>query len=388
MPKKKIAHIITQLELGGAQKTTLLILKYLNTDKYEPHLITSTDGPLADYAYSLPQLKIFNVSSLTSRINPFRDIISFFKILRYLKREKISIVHTHSTKAGIIGRWAGTLAGCQSIFHTVHGWPFYIEANGFFRSILLFFERATSSITERIVVVSNADLQAGLKRVCKDRSKYVKIYYGIESQLFRGKSGTDPQQRTPLFKSLNIDQGRCVVGSIACFKPQKAPQDLIKTASLVIDRDKDTQFLLIGDGALRQGYEDISLSLGLKPQMKFLGWRHDVNALLSVIDILVLTSHWEGMPVVLLEAMASGVPVVATDVGGVSEIVKHGLNGFLEKKGACEDLAGDILTLIKSPGKRREFSDNARRSFLETFDITCMMDGIHRLYEARSEQFS
>lgn len=381
MPKIKIAHIITHLELGGAQKTTLSLLKHINKQDYEAHLITSPEGLLVEDARSIPRLRLFFVPALIREINPIKDIISFWQILRYLKKEGISLVHTHSPKAGIIGRWAARFAGVKLIFHTVHGWPFYIEANTSVRFFYKLLEKATSWLTTRLVVVSNADLEAGLKYVNKNITKYVKVYYGIESKDFLHTNRPEKDKDSYPLNSLNIKKKACIVGGIFCFKPQKAPLDFIKTAKTVIDKSGNVEFLSIGDGFLRPAAERFSLESGLNGRIRFLGWQRDMPALLSIIDILLLTSRWEGLPVVFLEAMASGVPVVATNVGGASEVIKDGINGFLEEKGACERLADDILFLVNNPDKRREFSERARGAFRQEFDISYMTARIQNLYE-------
>ncbi len=381
MAKTKIAHIITKLELGGAQKTTLSLLRHLDENDYEIHLITSPWGLLTEEAFCIQGLRAFLVPALTSELNPLKDIISFLQILRYLRRRNISIVHTHSSKAGIIGRWAGRFAGVRFIFHTVHGWPFHIETNILARFFYTLLEKITSWITTRLIMVSDTDLKAGLKYVNKNRAKYVRISYGIESREFFNTNHIKKSKDTRLVSSLNIREDACVVGVICCFKPQKAPLDFVKVAKAVIDKGADVQFLSIGDGILRPAAEKMSLELGLNGNIKFLGWRKDIPALLSVVDILLLTSRWEGMPVVFFEALASGVPIIATDVGGASEVVKDGINGFLEKTGACEKLAEDVLSLAGNPEKRQTFSKVSRENFRDEFDIAYMTTRIENVYE-------
>lgn len=381
MPRIKIAHIITHLELGGAQKTALSLLECINKKDYQPHLITSPGGLLTEEARSIPNIKLYLAPSLVREINPLKDIISFWQIFRYLKREKIPLVHTHGSKAGIIGRWAARLAGVEFIFHTVHGWPFYIETHGLIKFFYMLLEKITSWLTTKLVVVSDADLKAGLKYVNRNRKKYVKIYYGIESKEFFHTSHIGKERDARLISLLNIKKDTCVVGGIFCFKPQKAPLDFVKVAKAVIDENSKVQFISIGDGVLRPAAEKLSLELGLNGRIKFLGWQKDIASFFSIIDILLLPSRWEGLPVVFLEAMASGVPVVATKTGGASEAVKDGINGFLEEKGACRELAEDILLLASDPDKRQAFSKRARENFREEFDISYMTTQVQNLYE-------
>jgi glycosyltransferase involved in cell wall biosynthesis len=369
MTKIKIAHIITKLELGGAQKTTLSLLRHIDKERYEVYLITSSAGYLRQEACLVPELKVFFTDTLVRGINIFNDIISFFKIARYIRQQGISIVHTHSSKAGIIGRWAAWCAGVRLIFHTIHGWPFYIETGPIAKITYKISEKLTSHITTKLIVVSDADLKSGIKYVNKEKEKYIKIPYGIESANF-------DLQSMPA-KSCNAIR----VGFIACYKPQKSPFDFIKVAKLVIDKNKNIDFISAGDGVLKRPVMKEASRLGLDAKIIFLGWQDDIARVLRGIDILLLTSRWEGLPVVILEALASGIPVVATDAGGVSELVISGVNGFVEEKGACEKLANDILLLAGHEGMRTRFSRQAKKRFNNEFDIRHMANRIQNLYQ-------
>jgi len=380
MAKTKIAHIITQLELGGAQKSTLSLLKHIDKKYYEVHLISSPGGPLEKDALSLPGVKVLLLQELVREPDLFKDLVSLFKIAAYLKREKISLVHTHSSKAGIVGRWAARLAGISIIFHTVHGWPFYIRANRIIRLLYLLLEKISSWITTKIIVVSETDLNVGIRRVNNRRDKYEKIYYGIEKEGFCSTQTTDQQVRLEIKRSLGITADSCVVGYVACLKPQKAPLDFVKVAKAVIDKRDDVIFISIGDGSLRRDAEALASELSLNGQIKFLGWQQDIAKFYSIMDILILTSYWEGFPVVFIEAMASGVPVVTTRVGGAEEIIKPGTNGFIEEEGSYQDIANDIVFLAANPERGKEFSVAARDTFTRIFDISTMAQQTQTLY--------
>lgn len=368
MSKIKIAHIITKLELGGAQKTTLSLIRHLSKKHYEVHLITSPEGYLIEEARGIEGLNLFFVGSLVPQINVIKDLRAFFDIIKYLKQEDITVVHTHSSKAGIVGRWAAWFTGIRHIFHTVHGWPFYIHASPVVRLFYIIAEKLTSCVTSRLIVVSNADLRAGLRHINKRKEKYVKIPYGIESRKF-------------FMKNHRIGKENIIrIAFIACYKAQKAPFDFIKVAAYVLKKNKNIEFISAGDGILRPAVMKEASRLGLNGKIKFLGWQDDIANLLSVVDILLLTSRWEGLPVVVLEALASGIPVVSTDVGGVPEIIISGSNGFIEKKGDCEKLARDILLLADDMEKRIQFSIQAKKSFREEFDISYMSKRMQSLY--------
>jgi glycosyltransferase involved in cell wall biosynthesis len=369
MAKIKVVQIITKLELGGAQKTTLSFLRQIDRKRYCPYLITSSRGYLKEEASSISQLNIFFLDTFLRDINVFKDLVSFFKIRRYLKQQGISIVHTHSSKAGIIGRWAARCAGIKLIFHTVHGWPFYIEARAVLKLAYRILEKITALITTRLVVVSDKDLKEGLRAVNKNRDKYIKIPYGIEIKDFTVKM--DSKGRDEVVK----------VGFIACYKPQKAPLDFLKVVKRVAGAEKDIEFISAGDGVLRPEVMREATRLGLEKRIQFLGWQPNIAAVLKKLDIVLLTSHWEGLPVVIIESLASGLPVVATEVGGVPELVIDGVNGFLAAKGDCEKLAKDLLLLAADKEKRLQFSRRSRKMFKEEFNIDYMKNRIEGLYQ-------
>ncbi|MDD5503912.1 MAG: glycosyltransferase family 4 protein [Candidatus Omnitrophica bacterium] len=368
MPKIRLAHIITGLELGGAQKTTLSLLACLDRALYDVFLFTSDGGYLAKKAGLIQGLKVIVIDSLVRDINLVKDARSFFKIAYYLRRYKISVVHTHSSKAGIIGRWAARLSGVKYVFHTVHGWPFYIESGAFTRFAYRMFEKITSLITTKLIVVSDKDMMAGLKYVNSRGEKYAKISYGIDRDGFAG--GINPGKRDDTVR----------VGFIACFKPQKAPMDFIKVVKLVTDKNKAVEFISAGDGLLRPLASEQASRLGVDGYIKFLGWQEDIADILSRVDMLLLTSRWEGLPVVILEAFAAGKPVIATKAGGIPEIISNGVNGFLEEKGDCLGLARDILILASDSKKLRAFSKNAADSFKPQNHLSYMVNRIQSLY--------
>ena len=275
MAKTKIAHIITTLELGGAQKTTLSLLRRLYAETCELHLLTSGVGPLLKDALDIPEVRAVFIPSLVREVSPIRDIIAFWSIYRYLKQHNIFIVHTHSSKAGILGRWAAKLAGVKKIVHTVHGWPFNAETTLAVRLFYRCLEKTTSLITDKLVVVSDSDLKDGLKTIDRNKKKYKKISYGIETDQFKS---TAPDS--------SIGSG-CKVGHISCFKSQKAPLDFVRVAKYVTDKNKNVEFISAGDGILRPAAEKLTAELGLSSSIKFLGWRTDIAKIFSTIDILL-----------------------------------------------------------------------------------------------------
>ncbi|MBN1914017.1 MAG: glycosyltransferase family 4 protein [Candidatus Omnitrophica bacterium] len=373
MQRINLLYVITKLELGGAQKQLLSLIRQLNPAKYRPFLLTAKEGLLLSQALSIPGLTAKKSRWLTRPINPLKDLLALVEIYRFIKKNHIEIVHTHSSKAGILGRLAARLAKAKVVIHTVHGWSFNdyqpVLAWHFFRWL----ERVAARFTDKLIVVSDYDRQKGLdNRIGKD-NQYCLIRYGIDYAEF---NGSEPGIR----KELGIDNSGLVVGMVACFKPQKSPQDFVKLAYLTQRASPDTKFILAGDGILRKKTERLVRRFNLQKQVILTGWRKDVARIFSAIDVFVLTSLWEGLPIAALEAMASGKPVIATNTGGVQELISEGESGFLVTPGDMDRMSEKLTVLLKDGNLRMQTGQRAKASLGSNFSLTRMAKETENLY--------
>ena len=378
MGKINLLFVITQLELGGAQKQLLSLIKDINRQRFNIFLITAKRGILLDDALSIEGVKVNTSRWLQPAINPLKDVLALGTIYHFIRQNNIDIVHTHSSKAGIIGRWAGKLAGVGNIVHTVHGWSFHDYQNPFMYRFSVFLEILTGKITDKFIVVSNYDKEKGLSRHIGKSNNYQLIKYSINFEEF--KKSPDSSIRNGIRKELGIKENTPLVGMVSCLKPQKSPLDYIRVAALVSKAHPEVKFILVGDGILRKKVEYLIERYSLKEKITLLGWRKDISALLSAMDIFVLTSLWEGLPVIVLEALISQKPVVITDTGGVSEVVKQGTSGFLVAPGEVKSIAENIIELIKNKQLRTELEKNACEAVDSNFDIRTVLDQTQDLY--------
>jgi glycosyltransferase involved in cell wall biosynthesis len=240
-----------------------------------------------------------------------------------------------------LGRWAAKLARAKVILHTVHGWSFNDYQPQIARLFFIWLEKLAAQFTDRLIVVSDSDRQKGLDNKIGEGNKYSLIRYGIDYNEFN-------TQAQNIRKELGIDAEDLVVGMVACLKPQKCPQDFIKLASLIKPGFPYVKFLLVGDGILRRDIESLINRFNLQARVILTGWRNDISRILSVIDIFVLTSLWEGLPIAVLEAMASGKPVVSTDTPGVEEVIVEGNSGFLVAPHDIRQMAERLAVLLKN----------------------------------------
>lgn len=372
-----VLHVITLLELGGAQQNTLYSVAHHDRSRFRAALLAGTGGVLDEEALRIPDAEVRLLPSLRREISPVADPVALFALARAFRRMGPAIVHTHSSKAGILGRLAARWARVPRVVHTVHGWSFNdtqpAPVSTFYRSL----ERVAARATDRIVCVSEKDRETGIALGIGARDRYVLVRSGIDLADFAPR----PERRAAVRAALGVAEGEILVGAVACLKPQKAPLDLVEAAAEARARDPRLRFVLAGDGELRGPVEERARALGLGESFRLLGWRRDVPDLLAAMDLFVLTSLFEGLPRAVLQAMTAGVPVVATAVGGTPEVVRDRETGRLVTPGRPAEAAEAILDLAADPGGRAALAAAARRRIGEEFDIRGMVRRLDRLYE-------
>jgi glycosyltransferase involved in cell wall biosynthesis len=371
-----VVHLITKLELGGAQQNTLFTVAHLDRSRFRPILIAGEPGLLDREAASLSGVSFYQVPSLVRPINPLADLLALIKLTFLLTRLKPTIVHTHSSKAGILGRLAARLAGVPIILHSIHGFGFTPSHHPIAQRFLIASERLAARVTTGFISVSEANRRQGIELGLFAADRCTVIRSGIDRALFQ----TARVDRSAKRRGLGLDQARPVVGMIAPFKPQKAPLDFVRMAALVHATRPDAQFLLVGDGELRSAVEAENERLGLSGVVHLAGWRRDIPEIMRCLDVLVLTSRWEGLPRVYLEALASGVPVVGTKVDGATEVIQEGVNGYLVEPGDVRRLAELVLSLLNRPEEAVRMG-LAGRALPDEFDIYEMVRQQEREYE-------
>ena len=366
----KVVHVITKLEFGGAQTSTLYTVRNLS-HRYRVYLFTSP-GYMSKEAEKISGI-ILKYFPFRREINPLMDFLTFVLLFREFLRIRPHIVHTHSSKAGILGRWAAFLAGVPSIYHTIHGFPFHNHQYFFLRELYASLERITSFITTRLIAITTEDIKKGLGKGIGRRGKYVLIRDGIEIKKFENISVSKELQK----KELGIEKDY-IVGTVSCLKPQKSPLDFVRMASLITDRR--VGFVMVGDGILREKIEEEIVKDRLNDRFYLLGWREDVERILRIFDVFVLTSYWEGLPKALLEAMVSGLPCVVTKVDGMKEIIEDGINGFLVSPGDYKEIAEKVKVLLKEKDLRKKIGEKAQESITKDFEISGMIRKLENLY--------
>jgi glycosyltransferase involved in cell wall biosynthesis len=371
---KKVFHVITKLELGGAQKVVLMTLDRLPADEYERALVTGTEGLLVESATQITGLRTLWIQPLVREIHPVKDVAAFFKLWQMFRRERPDVVHTHSSKAGILARWAAKLARVPVIFHTVHGFSFNDFQRPIVRGTYQWLERVTARVTDKLVMVSYADAEKGEQVGIFKRGDWILCRAGIYLEEFM-KSG--PRRRQ--LSAWGIPENRVIVGMVSNFKPQKSPVDFVDVAAKVLKQTHSVHFVMAGDGELRPKVEDRVHEHGIGNNFTLLGWQHDMPETYRNLDVVVLTSLWEGLPCVFSEAMASELPVVATNVDGAREAIIDGDNGFLHEPHDVDAMATSVLKLVTDEELRRTMGKRGRQRVME-FDIGTSVAALDAAY--------
>jgi glycosyltransferase involved in cell wall biosynthesis len=244
------------------------------------------------------------------------------------------------------------MAGVPAIVHTIHGYGITPRQAPWTRNILIAVERLVGRITTFWIAVSNADLNQGLRWRLFTKDTVLLTRPGIDPKPFAGTAKSAVRDRLRL--ELGAGSSSPLVGTVSCLKPQKAPEDFVKVAALIAQEFPEARFVLAGDGELRGRVEHLVREKALCDRFRLLGWRRDVPLLMSALDVFVLTSHWEGLPCVLLEARAAAIPVVATNVGGAREAIEEGVHGWLCPAGDIDGMARQVCRILREKDRKTQ----------------------------------
>lgn len=375
----RVLHLITRMIVGGAQENTMLTAALLNKEHFDVEIIcgpqTGPEGSLIEECRQVG-IKIQVLPELVRELNPYKDVIAFVKLFRILKGGRYAIIHTHSSKAGILGRLAGKAAHTPIVFHTVHGWSFHDYMQPWLKKLYIILERITAKFTDRLIAVTKKDIQKGINVGIGKPEQYTLIRSAIPLEQFQ----QEPIKKNLLRQQFGIPQNAPVIGTISRLSPQKNPFEWVDIASEIYAKEPSAYFLFVGDGPLRQAVLEHVEQKGLATRIIFTGLRRDASDLLNCMDIFLLSSLWEGLPRVIPQAMCVGVPVVAYAVDGVSEIIIDRVNGIVCKPHHIRDAANSCLELINSASLREKICTEAYRTATLNFDLRKMICALEDLY--------
>ncbi len=369
----KVAHVITRLDLGGAQQNTLHTVRRLDPARFDALLVCGSGGMLDAEVRADASVRAVFLDSLVREVSPLKDMLALLELRRVFAAERPQVVHTHSSKAGILGRLAATLAGVPVIVHTYHGFGFHDRQAPAVRGFYAALERLCGRLTTRLIFVSRANAAYAERRGIARSAGATVIRSGVALSGYPA-----PVDAARLKASVGVGVHKPMIVSIGNLKPQKNAADFVAAAAKVSARVPEARFVFLGDGPQRRALESKAFALGLSDRLFFLGWRRDGAQWLAAADAFALTSLWEGLPRALVEAMKTGLACACYATDGVTDLLKDGENGFLVPPGDADALAERLIQLLGDPALRRRLGEAAARSIGPEFDI----DGMVRAQEA------
>lgn len=371
----RILHIITRLDRGGSTTETLVTAAGL-PGVFRPSLIygRTHDWPALP-AGIREKVEMIEVPELVRDPAPLKDLRALLKLHRLIRRGKFDLVHTHTSKAGILGRVAARLAGVPRIVHTPHGHIFTGYYGRALTRLFILLERWAATFTDRIIALTDQEIRDHLERGIGRPEQFVSIPSGIEVDAL----DRAPGQVEAVRAALGLAPDARLIGSVGRLEPVKGHRFLLDALRDLAPRFPDLHLALVGDGELLPELRAQAGRSGLADRVLFLGWRNDVPRLLPAFHLFVLPSENEGMGRALVEAMAAGLPIVASRAGGVPEVLGEGEAGLLVEAANAPALAQAIETLLRDRALGARLGEAARKR-AHRYSVATMLREIEALY--------
>ncbi len=364
--------------IGGAQENTLLSVIGLADKGHDVVLLTGpTTGPEGrlleknvEILKSRKNIEIVEYPNLVRAINPIKDVKAYFGLKDYFKKSNFDVVHTHSSKAGIIGRAAAWAVGVPFVVHTIHGQAFHRYEKWWKNSLYILLERYASKKCHRILAVAQAMIDQAVENKTAERAKCKVVYSGMDIESF-----LNAKHDLELKEKLGIKPDALVVGTLARLFHLKGYDHIVRIARDAIQQVPNALFLLIGDGILRDRLEKEIAEAGLKEHFVFAGLisPEQIPSYLSIIDVLVHLSLREGLPRSVVQSLASGKPAVAFNLDGTPEVLINGKTGYITEPYEIDKVANYLITLLSRKNLREEMGNNGRELVKHKFDWKTMV---------------
>jgi glycosyltransferase involved in cell wall biosynthesis len=373
----RVLHIHTLPIVSGSGINTFLSMQGMEKSLYVVELVCAPGGRLIQLVEE-NHMKVWPFEHLVQPIAPLKDTLALLDLSIFLKKNPYDIVHTHNSKAGILGRLAAKLAGVPVIVHTVHGFAFHDQEPVWRQSLFRHLERLGSRWCDKMIFISQPLIDWALEERITEREKIEKIYSGIQLDQFHPVTADVKMKNRERWQ---LKKEEAVVGIVSKLWEGKGHTTLIESFKVLKQRIPNARLIIVGEGDL---YSELLRAVnenGLRESVLFTGFQMDVAKVLSTFDVAVLPSFFEGMGRVLLEAMAMEKPVVASRVGGIPDLVKHNVNGLLVPPGDVIELANALERLLSDNRLARSMGQEGRKRIQEQFSSEVMVRSIHRVYQ-------
>lgn len=376
--KKKICHIITRFINGGAEENTMLTCNYSIKLGDKVTLITGKETNKEILDKLSKKVKVIKINNLIRDINPIKDILAFFEIMKIFNKLKPDIVHTHESKAGILGRIAAKVSKVNLIVHTVHILPF-VNVKYYKKYLYILIEKLTSYITDKFICVSKGMLIESLKFKIGNKEKYKIIHSGFDIEKFKN---INKEPKIIKIREFNKNPKKFkIIIMIGAFEERKRQIEFLhifKKINKIFDK---TILIFVGSGKLLTKAKRISKNLGLSQRVYFSGFRNDPEKFISLSDICVMNSVREGLPKVIPQYYSAGKPVISTNLPGIQEIITHSKNGYIFNAFKQNELFNILKLLLEKPKELKKITKNAKKTNVSKWSHIKMPIKINSLYD-------
>jgi glycosyltransferase involved in cell wall biosynthesis len=382
-----VVHIITRMILGGAQENTLFTCEGLNALRaggrpvWDVTLVTGPalgpEGELINRARR-NGVRTVVVDQMRRAIHPLRDAVVLCKLVRILRRIRPAVVHTHSSKAGILGRLAAFIARVPVIVHTIHGLPYHPYEHPLKNAVYILSERLAALVSDKIVTVADTMTRKSLEAGVGRPTLYRTVYSGMEVDEFLRHAGERARTR----REFGFADSDIVVGKVARLFHLKGHEYVLEAAPRILEACPDVRFFFVGDGILRQPLESQAERLGIRERLVFAGLvdPSEIPRMVHAMDIVVHTSLREGLARVLVQGLLCAKPVVSYEIDGAPEVIIDGETGRIVPPESVDELAEAVIELATDRERAGEMGRRGRDRFTAQFRVEKMVTDIHELY--------
>lgn len=367
---------VTLSEMGGAQKVVYDLISTLPRDEYCITLVTYPRGELIEWIEDLKyhkgiEVKIIGIPEIRRELSPFYDVVTFLKLYKLMKVNRYDIAHFHSSKMGILGRLAASVARVQKIYFTVHGWGINEYQPRWLQKMFGFSEKVAGKLCTKCLCVSEYHRNMGIKMGWIRPEKSCVIYNGIDKA---------PTLKGKLRRELHLEDDIPIIGTVMRLREPKQPIYTIEVFYEVLKSGYRAKLVIIGDGPMYDDCKSVIHRLKLQNDVYMLGTRKDARELINDMDIVTMFSKWEGLPIAIIEAMFAQKPVVSSSVGGIPEIIDEGTSGFMIDGLDINEGAERILYLLKDKNLRMNIGRAAQQKAIECFSKERMVRNYVKIY--------
>ena len=377
--KVRVAHVITRLIRGGADENTVFTVLGMDRERYEVNILAGRGSELSGFPVEIHRCTTI-IPELLRDPSPIQDLVALARITRILQQGRYDLVHTHTAKAGFLGRIAARLAGVPCVVHTLHGVTFHEHLSPWLRRTYILLERIAAPLSDVLITVGDDVKGKYLRESIGREDQYVTIASGMDTVAFDQALRFPEKARIPRRLEFGFAPADIVLGMVSRLEPRKGYRYFFEAFARVSREFPMVRALIVGEGDQRADLQTLANELGILDRVVFAGYRADIAEVIAAFDVAVLTSLWEGLPRVLVQYALLEKPIVTFDVEGAREVIDEGTTGYVVPRQDVDLLTNRLRQLLESETLRRQFGTAARASVEGRWDIDRMVAGIADVY--------